>query len=79
VESLTLDKPRLVIEQSNGAINFRKAMDLMPAHAHESSSLPIKLIIDELKVLDAQVVIHPGLPGVREPAAAGRSAAPRKR
>jgi hypothetical protein len=66
VESLTLNQPRLVIEQSNGAINFRKAMDLMPAHAHESSSQPIKLIIDELKVLDAQVVIHPGLPGVRE-------------
>jgi hypothetical protein len=66
VDSLTLDQPRLVIEQSNGAINFRKAMDLMPAHAHESSSQPIKLIIDELKVLDAQVVIHPGLPGVQE-------------
>jgi uncharacterized protein involved in outer membrane biogenesis len=69
VDSLTLDQPRLVIEQSNGAINFRKAMDLVPAH-ESSPSQPIKLIIDELKVLNAQVVIHPGLPGVREEIAA---------
>jgi hypothetical protein len=65
VDSLTLDQPRLVIEQSNGAINFRKAMDQVPAH-ESSPSQPIKLIIDELKVLNSQVVIHPGLPGVPE-------------
>ena len=67
VESLTLNQPRLVIEQSNGAINFKKAMDLTPP-ARESSSpqRPIKLIIDELKIQEAQVVIHPGLPGMPE-------------
>jgi uncharacterized protein involved in outer membrane biogenesis len=65
VESLTLNQPRLVIEQSNGAMNFKKAMDLMPAH-ETSQKPPVKLVIDELKILDAQVVIHPGLPGVRE-------------
>jgi uncharacterized protein involved in outer membrane biogenesis len=64
VESLTLNQPRLVIEQSNGTMNFKRAMDLMPKH--ESSSKPIKLIIDELKIQDAQVVIHPGLPGLAE-------------
>jgi uncharacterized protein involved in outer membrane biogenesis len=64
VESLTLNQPKLVIEQSNGAVNFRKAMDLMPAH--EGSSRPIKLVIDHLNIKDAMVVIHPGLPGVRE-------------
>src|SRR5229473_1495574 len=37
VESLVLNQPRLVIEQSNGAINFKKAMDLTPP-ARESSS-----------------------------------------
>jgi hypothetical protein len=65
VQSLTLDKPRLVIEQSNGALNFKKAMDGMPA-SDKSSEKPLKLIIDELKMQDAQVVIHPGLPGVRQ-------------
>jgi hypothetical protein len=65
VESLALNQPRLVIEQSNGALNFKKAMDLMPAR-ESSSQRPIKLIIDELKIEEAQVVIHPGLPGVRE-------------
>jgi hypothetical protein len=65
VESLTLNQPRLVIEQSNGTMNFKRAMDLMPAH-ESSPQKPIKLIIDELKIQDAQVVIHPGLPGLAE-------------
>ncbi len=37
----------------------------MPAR-ESSSQRPIKLIIDELRIQEAQVVIHPGLPGVRE-------------
>jgi uncharacterized protein involved in outer membrane biogenesis len=65
VQSLTLNQPRLVIEQSNGAVNFKKAMDRIPP-SNSSSEKPIKLIIDELQVKDAQVVIHPGLPGVRQ-------------
>ena len=65
VQSLTLNQPRLVIEQSNGAVNFKKAMDGMPA-SDKSSEKPLKLIIDDLKIQDAQVVIHPGLPGVRQ-------------
>jgi hypothetical protein len=66
VESLTLNQPRLVIEQSNGALNFKKAMDLRPPTRESPPQEPIKLIIDELKIQEAQVVIHPGLPGVRE-------------
>src|SRR6267378_3467529 len=65
VQSLTLNQPRLVIEQSYGAVNFKKAMDGMPA-SDKSSEKPLKLIIDDLKIQDAQVVIHPGLPGVRQ-------------
>ena len=64
VESLTLDKPRLVIEQQNGTLNFKKAMDLMPPSESSSQSSSLKLIIDELKVQDAQVVIRPNLPGL---------------
>ena len=64
VASLILDKPRLVIEQSNGTVNFKKAMDLMPPSQSTSQSSSLKLIIDELKVQDADVVIHPNLPGL---------------
>ncbi|TMA30189.1 MAG: AsmA family protein, partial [Deltaproteobacteria bacterium] len=49
VQSLILDQPRLVIEQSNGALNFKKAMDRMPA-SDSSAEKPIKLVIDELKI-----------------------------
>jgi hypothetical protein len=64
VQSLTVKQPKLVIEQSNGALNFRTAMDRMPPS--RPSEKPTKLVIDELKVEDAQVVIHPGLPGVQQ-------------
>lgn len=64
VESLTLNKPRLVIEQSNGTLNFKKAMDLMPPSESSSQSSSLKLVIDELKVQDAEVVIRPNLPGL---------------
>jgi len=65
VKSLTLDKPRLVIEQSNGTLNFKQAMDLQPAPAPKNKE-PMKLVIDELKVNDAHVIIHPGLPGIAQ-------------
>jgi len=64
IDSLTLDRPRLVIEQSNGAVNFRKAMDLQPAG--DPGKPPMKVVIGELKMEDAQVVIRPGLPGVAQ-------------
>src|SRR3989442_2559901 len=65
VQSLTLNQPRLVIEQSNDALNFSNAMDRMPP-SDSSAEKPITLVIDELKMQDAVVVIHPGLPGVRQ-------------
>ena len=64
VQSLTLDKPKLVIEQSGGTLNFKKAMDLMPPSDSTSQKNSKKLVIDELKVQDAQVVVHPNLPGL---------------
>lgn len=66
VESITLSKPKLVIEQSNGTLNFKKAMDLMPPGDSSAEKSSTKLIIDELKVQDAQVVIHPNLPGIAQ-------------
>jgi uncharacterized protein involved in outer membrane biogenesis len=62
VKSLTFDKPKLVIEQSGGALNFKKAMELQPTSPPDKK--PMKLVIDEIKVQDAHVLIRPGLPGV---------------
>jgi len=62
VASLRLDKAKLVIEQSNGTFNFRKAMDLQPEKP--PSKNPMLLVIDEVRVDGAQVVLRPGLPGV---------------
>ena len=66
VASITIDKPTLVIEQQNGVLNFKKAMDQMPKSDTTSSSgqESMKLVIDELTVKDAQVVIRPNLPGM---------------
>ena len=62
VRSLSIDRPTLVIEQSGGTLNFRKAMQLMPSSP--PSKEPLKLIIDDLQLEDAHVIIRPGLPGV---------------
>jgi hypothetical protein len=64
VSSLAIQKPTLIIEQSGGALNFRKAMQLTPSPPPAKE--PMKLIIDDLKLLDAHVIIRPGLPGVAQ-------------
>jgi hypothetical protein len=62
VASLRLDKAKLVVEQSNGTFNFRKAMELQPEKPPAKN--PMKLVIDEVRVDDAQVILRPGLPGI---------------
>ena len=71
VQAITITGPKLVIEQKDGVLNFKKAMDQMPPSqpstpAPKSSSEPMKLIIDDLMVKDAQVTIHPNLPGMSD-------------
>jgi uncharacterized protein involved in outer membrane biogenesis len=62
VASLRLDKAKLVVEQSNGAFNFRKAMELSPQKPPDKN--PMHLVIDEVRVDDAQVILRAGLPGI---------------
>ena len=58
VNAITIDKPKLVIEQQNGTFNFRKAMEDMPkTDSAPSNSQPMKLIIDELKLNNPQVIV----------------------
>jgi len=64
VSSLRIGGPTLVIEQSKGTLNFRKAMQLIPEKPE--SKEPLKVIIDDLQLADAHVIVRPGLPGVAE-------------
>lgn len=58
VNAITIDKPKLVMELQNGTFNFKKAMDDMPkTESAPSNSKPLKLVIDDLKLNDSQVVI----------------------
>jgi hypothetical protein len=69
VSSITIAKPVLVIEQKNGELNFKKAMDDLqsgsapsPAPSTPSNAQPIKLVIDQLNLTDPQVVIKGIMP-----------------
>lgn len=64
VASLSIHRPTLVIEQSGGTLNFRRAMQQMPSQP--PSKEPMKLIIDDLQLEDAHVIVRPGLPGIAE-------------
>jgi hypothetical protein len=64
IGALNINRPKLVIEQSGGLLNFRKAMEVLPAS--DPNKPPMKLVIDTLELRDAQVVIRPGLPGVQQ-------------
>lgn len=64
VKSLSIEEPRLVLEQSGGALNLRKAMQLMPAS--DPKKPPMKLVIDRVEVKNAHVILRPGLPGLQD-------------
>jgi uncharacterized protein involved in outer membrane biogenesis len=77
ITTIRIDQPKLVIEQSGGKLNFKELIDGLPSQAADQSTPPaaapeqsstqsaVKLVIDDLAVADAQVVIHPGIPGVQ--------------
>jgi hypothetical protein len=72
VQSITLDRPRLVIERTGNTFNFKRAMELMPKQPEKPAdqSEPLKLIIDELTIREPTVVVRPGqinIPGVTLP------------
>ncbi len=68
IKKILIDKPKFVLEQSGGKMNFKAAMDQMPktdAAPSDPKSQPVKVIIDELTVTDAQVTVNLGdLPGL---------------
>ena len=62
IAHIRLEKPVLAIEQSSGELNINAAMDQIP----KSEAEPMKMVIDQLEVADAQVIVHPGIPGVAQ-------------
>lgn len=64
--SITIEKPRLVIEQSGGKFNLQALMDQQSKSPAPEEGEPVKLIIDELNLSGAEVVILPGIPGLKE-------------
>jgi uncharacterized protein involved in outer membrane biogenesis len=73
INSMTLRKPRLVIEQSNGKFNFQVLSETgsqtpqdsgTPSDGNRQEGEPIRVIIEKLKIENAAVVLRPGLPGL---------------
>jgi hypothetical protein len=73
VEQIVIDRPKLVIEQSGGKFNFqvlseqqsKKPVDAgKPGDGTREASEPVRLIIHDLTVNNAQVVLRPGIPGL---------------
>lgn len=61
IEHIELKSPKLVVEHAGGKFNIQALMDQIPP----SESETLKLIIDNLKVSNAQVVFIPGdIPGL---------------
>jgi len=63
VNSITLDKPKLIVERQGDTLNLKKAADLMPQSPPDNKPAT-KLIIDDLLVKDALVTIQPNIPGL---------------
>ena len=63
IDHIVIDKPSLVVEQKGGKFNFKVLMDQQSKQPTEGGE-PMKLIIKDLQVKDANVVLRPGIPGL---------------
>jgi uncharacterized protein involved in outer membrane biogenesis len=69
IHQIVIDKPVLVVQQSNIQLNLDALMKQMPQAPKTSSgseTQPIKLVIDELDLNNAQVTFMPGIPGLAD-------------
>jgi hypothetical protein len=67
ISQIVIDHPTLVVEQSGLKLNLQALMDQMPQSPQTSSGTPaqpMKLIIDDLELNNAQVTFMPGIPGL---------------
>lgn len=66
VQSIEIKGPRLLLERNGTQLNVQAAMEQMPKTEPAEPSKPMKVIIDNLTVSNAQVVIKPAIPGLPE-------------
>jgi len=67
IQKILIDNPVLVVEQANVKLNLDALMQQMPQSPKSSSgqtTQPIKLVIDELDLNNADVTFMPGIPGL---------------
>lgn len=64
IRSMTLNEPRLVIEQSQGKFNFQVLSDLVSQTPPDQERM--RVVIDRLRIQNANVVLRPGLPGLEQ-------------
>jgi uncharacterized protein involved in outer membrane biogenesis len=64
IQSMTLNRPKLVIEQSQGKFNFQVLSDLVSQTPPDRERL--RVVIDRLTIQEASVVLRPGLPGLEQ-------------
>jgi uncharacterized protein involved in outer membrane biogenesis len=69
IEQITIDNPDLVVQQANIQLNLQALLQQMPQTPKTSSGAetqPIKLVIDELDLNNANVTFMPGIPGLTQ-------------
>ena len=69
IQQIVIDHPILAVEQSNLQLNLNALLHQEPQSPKTSGgqeTQPIKLVIDELDLNDAQVNFMPGIPGLAE-------------
>jgi hypothetical protein len=67
VSKILIDQPKFVLEQNDGKMNFKAAMDQLPksdSAPTDPNAKPVKVIIDELTINNATIDVRMGkLPG----------------
>lgn len=67
IKNVTIQRPVLTIEQTNGQVNIKSLLDQLPPAAQPAGEQKqIRLIIDQLSIANPQVVLRPGIPGLQE-------------
>ncbi len=73
VASISIDRPKLVIEQAGGKFNFLELANNLksdkPAPTPEPADKgePVRLVINQIQMSGAEVEIRPGIPGLEKP------------
>lgn len=73
IQSINIQSPKLVLEQSGGKFNVQAVMDQLSRDKTGTSNdgkrqegEPLRLIIDQLNVTGATVAVRPGIPGLKD-------------